>query len=406
MSRYNVLIHRDALAAARNRGRRAGAVLYAADHPGVARALRLAAALARRYPDRDARGAIRYGDSTGFEEPAGDDVSLGCTYPGRTPADRPAGPVVAWVELVAGGGTERIEFAPDRTRLPAGGAAGQTDGPHTDEVTRPDDPAGVAVLERFLTDRGWACPLAAAGPASPPAPAAPPAPLGVSAVLAGRADWALEAADCLAFLAALPDASVGLVLGSPPYAERGERYAGGRRRWDTDEWVGWMLAVTREAVRVSAGDVLWVANGAVRGGRYLPACEGLVWEWHRAGGVCERPAIWHKNSPPNRRDWFGNDWEFVLAFRRPGGRRTFRWEAIAEPPKYTSGGRFRQRTARGERRAGNPYPTNPLARPRDVFRVPVGGGQMGSPLAHRNEAPYPERLVAPFVAVQIGRAHV
>jgi len=43
------------------------------------------------------------------------------------------------------------------------------------------------------------------------------------------------------------------------------------------------------------------------------------------------------------------------------------------------------------------YPKNKLARPRDVLRVTVGGGHLGSKLAHDNEAPFPEALVEPFI---------
>jgi len=219
----------------------------------------------------------------------------------------------------------------------------------------------------------------------------------VSEVIAGTRRWAVQMADVFDWLSWLPDDSVDLVMGSPPYPEKGERYVGGRRRWDTDSWVEWMLRATHHAVRVSRGFVFWVVNGAVREGRYLPACEGLAWEWYKRGGWSDRSVIWHKNAPPNRKDYFGNDWEFVLAFKKPGGRPAFDWQAIAEPPKYTAGGRFRQRTTNGERRLGNEYPKNDLARPRDVLRVTVGGGHLGSPLAHENEAPYPEALVEPFV---------
>ena len=215
--------------------------------------------------------------------------------------------------------------------------------------------------------------------------------------LTGNGSCRVEAADCLTFLARQADDSLDLVFGSPPYPEKGERYPGCRKKWDTEAWVGWMLRVTAQAVRACRGYVLWVVNGAVKGGRYLPACEGLAWEWHKRGGVCERPCVWHKNAPPNRRDWFGNDWEFVLAFRKPGGARTFNWQAIARAPKFRSGGRFRQRGADGGRRRGNEYPANELARPRDVFRVTVGGGHLGSALAHENEAPFPEALAEPFV---------
>jgi len=206
----------------------------------------------------------------------------------------------------------------------------------------------------------------------------------------------VETADCLSWMRSQPDQSVDLVIGSPPYAEKGERY-GGSHPWPTDDWVTWMLEVTREATRITRNVVVWVVNGTVREGRYLPACEGLVWEAFKAGIVCERPCIWHKNAPPNRRDWFGNDWEFCLAFRPEHSNRYFDWESIAEPPKYNAGGRFRQRTKTGERRLGNAYPKNKLARPRDVLRVTVGGGHLGSAIAHENEAPFPEKLVWYFV---------
>lgn len=116
-----------------------------------------------------------------------------------------------------------------------------------------------------------------------------------------------------------------------------------------------------------------------------------------AGLICERPCIWHKNAPPNRKDWFGNDWEFVLAFKRQATDVYFDWEAVAEPPKYSSGGRFRQRTSNGTRRLGSEYPQNKLARPRDVVRATVGGGHLGSRLAHENEAPFPAQLAEFFV---------
>lgn len=202
--------------------------------------------------------------------------------------------------------------------------------------------------------------------------------------------------DCLEWLEAQPTDSVDLIVGSPPYAEKGERY-GGSKAWPTDEWIAWMAGVTTEAVRVSKNVVIWIANGSVKNGSYRPACEGLVYEMYKQGIACERPCIWHKNAPPNRKDWFGNDWEYCLAFRPEHSNRYFDWEAIAEPPKYTTGGKFRQRTKTGERREGNEYPQNKLARPRDVFRVTVGGGHLGSKLSHLNHAPYPEGIVEPFV---------
>lgn len=43
------------------------------------------------------------------------------------------------------------------------------------------------------------------------------------------------------------------------------------------------------------------------------------------------------------------------------------------------------------------YTPPPLANPGNVIHCKVGGGLMGSPLAHENEAPFPERLVEFFI---------
>ena len=207
--------------------------------------------------------------------------------------------------------------------------------------------------------------------------------------------------DCLSWMEDQEPDSVDLVFSSPPYPEKGTRY-GGSNNWKTDDWVAWMLEVTREAARVSNGYVMWVVNGAIRQRRYLPACEGLVYLANQQGIVCERPCIWHKNAPPSRKDWFGNDWEYVLAFRSEDSQPYFDWEAVAQPPKYTNGGRFRQRTANGDRRLGSEYPTNKLARPRDVIRATVGGCHMGydgddSRLACQGKAPFPVKLAEHFI---------
>lgn len=194
--------------------------------------------------------------------------------------------------------------------------------------------------------------------------------------------------DNLELMRAMPSKCVDLVIGSPPYAGKGERY-GTKWKWGTDDWVTWMLDVTRESLRISRNVVVWIANGHVADGLYHPACEGLIWRAWKLGIRCERPAIWHKNAPPSKRPWFGNDWEFCMAFRPEDSTEFFDWEAIAE--------RFRQRTKNGERRLGSEYPTGKLTRPRDVIRATVGGGHLGSKLAHLNEAPYPEKLIEPFV---------
>lgn len=208
----------------------------------------------------------------------------------------------------------------------------------------------------------------------------------------------LICADSLDWMRQQKPKTAYLTIGSPPYPHKLKRYIGGKlRNIGTDDWVEWFSEVTVEAIRITQNVVIWVANGCVRDGLYEPACEGLIWNLHNKGIAVERPVIWHKNAPPNRKDWFGNDWEFCMAFRPNDSARYFDWESIGHEPKYKNGGRFRQRGANGERRLGNEYPQSKVARPRDVLRCLVGGGQMGSPLAHENEAPFPESLVEPFI---------
>jgi adenine-specific DNA-methyltransferase len=216
---------------------------------------------------------------------------------------------------------------------------------------------------------------------------------------AGRCHF--RVGDC----AALPfaDKVFALTFTSPPYANKLRRYRGAERLRgyaNAEEWAAWMQPRLREMLRVTRGPVIVNAAGYVKAGRYHPACELLVADAYRAGIACERPVIWHKNAAPNRRDWWGNDWEFLLAFRDPDAPRVFNAEAVGRPPKYKRGGHFRQRGADGERKRGGNYPTNAIAHPRDVWRVIVGGGHMGykpPAEAEANEAPFPEKLVEPAI---------
>lgn len=239
----------------------------------------------------------------------------------------------------------------------------------------------------------------------------------VSEVIRREKSLAIRQGDCVEYLDGLRAASgeptVDLIIGSPQYADKHGRYADPAvKNLDVVAWVDWMLEVTTLARRACKGDVIWIVNGPVNGGFYGPACEGLLWRWFtergpklddepdgdRLPGRLERPCIWTKNAPPNRPDWFGNDFEYVLCFPRAAGPRvTWNWEAVGTPPKYTNGGRFNQRGTDGKRKPGGEYPKGDITRPRDVIRATVGGGHMGHPRAHDNEAPFPLSLVEVFI---------
>lgn len=207
--------------------------------------------------------------------------------------------------------------------------------------------------------------------------------------------------DCLEVLGSWPDGCVQLTMFSPPYPLKTKRYPGARASMTWDEWSEWMADVIVQCCRVTDGFVMVNAKNPIHNGEELPATDWMRILARRKGCRLERPIVWHKNSAPNTRPWWVNDWEPVFAFYY-GGRprpRVWNWEAIATPPKFGNGGRFSHRQANGSRKVnGGAYPQSKLARPRDVLRVTVGGGHMGSRLASLNEAPYPERLIAPFVA--------
>jgi len=204
--------------------------------------------------------------------------------------------------------------------------------------------------------------------------------------------------DSLKTLSLLPEDCANLVLGSPPYPTKGERYgltSGGT--WPVKDWIRWMLRIVDVSLNV-APLVGFVVNDTYRNGSFHPAIDGLCWKAYQAGYTLERPLIWTKNAPPNRKDWFGNTWERIIFFKRDSGPiPTWNPDAIGTPPKFKAGGDFRQRDGKGQRRKGGKYPTNPVTKPRDVIYATVGGGHLGHKLAHENEAPYPESLITPLV---------
>ncbi len=200
--------------------------------------------------------------------------------------------------------------------------------------------------------------------------------------------------DTVAWLKSLDDDCVDMVVGSPPYPRKALRYGTDQRKMTNEQWLDWMVAICQELVRVSRGYCFLVINNTVKNGFYEPMVEGLMWKLWGLGVHLDRPDIWTANKAPNRNGrYLSNTWEFVVALK-PEPYPLFNWEALATDPKYKTGGHFRQRSNNGgERKKGSAYPTGP-AKPRDVFRVIVGGGHTGfdsvdDKLANSGKAPFP-----------------
>ena len=224
---------------------------------------------------------------------------------------------------------------------------------------------------------------------------------------------------------------------------------------DCLEWVNWMLDVTTAYVRVTTGLVVWVVSGVQRDKCYWPGVEGLMWEWWRRGNQLWRPCIWHKVDAngggtgipgSGGKQWLRADWEYCLAFKREGWLPWANNTALGWEPKYDkTGGAMSNRTVDGQRinakvggrldrgklpgstrrkngdykrvardgakdmytrnadgtrdiTRGEVYTIPELVNPGNyIVRARVGGGHIGSDLAHESEAPYPEGIPEFFI---------
>lgn len=260
--------------------------------------------------------------------------------------------------------------------------------------------------------------------------------------------WSIVQADAIDFLRAQSEGSLDLVFGSPPYEqarlylEDGQDLAIAR---DTEEWVAWMVEVFQSALHACKGLVAFVVEGQTRGFRYSAGPALLMADLHRAGVHLRKPPIYHRVGIPGSGgpDWLRNDWEWIVCATSGGKLPWSDNTAMGHPPVFLPGGtpshRLQDgrrvsktdpwgkhgrgnhvggRTADGAKQTGTRtrrdkrikeihqpdttkeiqhYQQPAIANPGNVISLSVGGGQMGHPLAHDNEAPFPEDLVAFFV---------
>ena len=257
--------------------------------------------------------------------------------------------------------------------------------------------------------------------------------------------------DCLEVLKKLPDNSVDLIFTSPPY--EAARTYGIEFKLKGQEFVDWALARYIECVRVSKGLVAWVIEGQTRQFQWSASPVLLMADLHRAGVKLRKPPIFHRVGIPGSGgpDWLRNDYEFIICASKgklPWSDNT----AAGGPCKYGPGGEPSHRQSDGKRvsaKRGNatepkpqafiagdlppgsklhtksngntrrvqcytpPAKANPGNRIQETYTTAevtkllefqgnlvtcsVGGGRMGSALAHENEAPFPESLVDVFV---------
>lgn len=251
--------------------------------------------------------------------------------------------------------------------------------------------------------------------------------------------------DCLEVMAPWPDAFVDLTVTSPPY-EDARLYGELGFKIKGQAWVDWMVPRVVEMCRVTNGLVLVNMAGKVRQFKYSPVVEWLVADLTRQHGLVCGPSPYcyarRGIAGSGSKHYHARAWEPVYAFARPE-RLPLAWSdntAMGHLPRWAPGGAMSHRVSSGARvnqwghsiktggtggdvdnvtctearpshRLATPSQTQrqngadgngsyvppAIANPGNVIKCKVGGGHMGSPLAHDNEAPFPEQLAEFFV---------
>ena len=211
------------------------------------------------------------------------------------------------------------------------------------------------------------------------------------------------AGDCLTVMRDMWPESADLVFGSPPY-ENARTY-GIDFGLSGQDWVDWMVSVVQESLRVCRGLVAFVVEGRTRNFRWSATPALLMADLHRAGVNLRKPPAFHRVGIPGSGgpDWLRNDYEFIVCCSKgklPWSDNT----AMGHKPKYPPGGppSYRRTATRGygngdTRVQSTVYTPPKKSNPGNVIHCTVGGGHMGHPLAHENEAPFPESLAEFFI---------
>ena len=180
-------------------------------------------------------------------------------------------------------------------------------------------------------------------------------------MIGGEASHCFVAGDSLEVLGGMPEGSVDLIFGSPPY-EDARTY--GELGYETagQDWVDWMVRFFAAAVPVTRGLVaLVVGHGKTKRYKWSATPSLLEADLHRAGfhlrapGLFDRIGIFGSGGP----DYFRHDFEWIVTVQNTkyathqgrGGPR-LPWSnnvACGHAPLYGPGGAASYRTTSGRR---------------------------------------------------------
>lgn len=179
-------------------------------------------------------------------------------------------------------------------------------------------------------------------------------------VITGDRLWAIEQGDCIQWAKSLPDDSIDLFCGSPPYEAQRTYSIGFNLRGQA--WVDWMVEVVRALAPKVKGLIVIVCEGFTKDFKYSATPLLLAADLHRAGFCLRKPPVFVRVGIPGSggkkadheenggsAEWLRNDYEFCLCVTR-GGRLPWA-DALAcgHRPKWAPGGEMSHRQADGAR---------------------------------------------------------
>ncbi len=174
-------------------------------------------------------------------------------------------------------------------------------------------------------------------------------------------DIVLYPGDCLKLLKAIPDASLKLVVTSPPY-NIGKEY---EKRLKLDEYIDQQSEVIRECVRCLSpqGSICWQVGNYVDKGAIIPLDTILYPIFSDLGLKMRNRIIWHFEHGLHCSRRFSGRYETIIWFTKTD-HYTFNLDPVRVPQKYPGKKYFKGPKA-------GQYSCNPLGKnPGDLWVIP------------------------------------
>jgi adenine-specific DNA-methyltransferase len=194
------------------------------------------------------------------------------------------------------------------------------------------------------------------------------------------------AGDCLTLMKGIPDASMQLVVTSPPY-NIGKPY---EKKLSLKDYIAQQSSVIESCVRILAptGSICWQVGNFVDKGEIIPLDIVLYPIFERLGLKLRNRIVWHFEHGLHCSNRFSDRYETVLWFSKTDNY-TFNLDPVRVPQKYPGKRHFKGPKA--GQLSGNPLGKNPG----DVWVIPNVKNNHVEKTAHPCQ--FPVELVERFV---------